>query len=126
MARMIASVMIVLLPIMLASGFVAMAFGLETGSTLRLICSLLIGGPAIIAYGVFAGALLAASGRGGLFGLLLSLPLLIPVAIFGEAAVTEGGPLLSSPPLHALFGLSLVAVVISAVASAAALGVNAE
>jgi heme exporter protein B len=73
--------------------------------------------------GAIGAALTVALRRGGLILPVLILPFAIPVMIFGvsaaEAAVTD--PLPFWPPFLILVALSLVAMVVGTVASAAAL-----
>ena len=122
-SKLVATAIFVLLPLLFAAVLVGSIYGMSWDQIRRLVLSLAVGGPSLVAYCVFAGALLAGWGRGSLLSLILTLPLLLPVIIFGEAAAASHD---AGAALKALVGLSLVSVVLSTVASAAALGINAE
>jgi heme exporter protein B len=89
--------------------------------------SLLIGTPALSAIGTAAAALGSSVQRGGMVLALLALPLNIPFLIFGASAVSKAQG--NEDPGQALLLLgatSLIALIVGAVASAAALRIGDE
>jgi heme exporter protein B len=89
--------------------------------------SLLIGTPALSAIGTAAAALGSSVQRGGMILALLALPLNIPFLIFGASAVSKAQG--NEDPGQALLLLgatSLIALIVGAVASAAALRIGDE
>ena len=123
MSKIIVTTLILLSPLLASAAIASEMFGLNFQTTSSLLWSLLLGGPALIGYSVFAGALLTGWGRGNLLALLLTIPLMLPTVIFGEAAASSDT---FSTEHQALIGLSLISIVLSVVASSAALAVNAE
>jgi heme exporter protein B len=85
--------------------------------------SLLVGTPALTLIGAIGAALTVTLRRGGLLLSILILPLCVPVLIFGVAAAsaTEDGLVPFKTPFLILSGLSLMALVGSPIAAAAAL-----
>lgn len=76
-------------PIVLASPLLALAFGMNLNSSLMLALTLLMGTPTCLLLGALGSALLVgAQGGGSLLG-LLTLPLFVPVLVFG-AGITMG------------------------------------
>ena len=89
--------------------------------------SLLIGTPALSAIGTAAASLGSSVQRGGMILALLALPLNIPFLIFGASAVSKAQG--NEDPGQALLLLgaaSLIALIVGAVASAAALRIGDE
>ena len=123
MSKLIVTALLLLLPLLASAAIASGMFGLNFQTTSSLLWSLLLGGPALVAYSIFAGALLTGWGRGNLLALLVTMPLMLPIVIFGEAAASSGT---FSTEHQALVGLSLISIVLSVVASSAALAVNAE
>jgi heme exporter protein B len=126
-ARMISTALLTLGPLLIATLLIAQFLFLRDGQVWRLIASILVAAPIISAYSVFSGALMARRGAGGLVGVLVTLPLLAPVLIFGVSAVNSGAEALwLSPEIRALVGLSLIGTVLGLFGSVAALRTNAE
>lgn len=105
------------LPLALAAPVLALLLNLDTDQWLPLIVSLLVGTPALSLIGAAAAGLTAGLRRGGLLLSLLTLPLYVPVLIFGAAAARG----INTPELLLLGGLSLFAAVVGPMAAAAAL-----
>ena len=86
-----------------------------------LFFSILIASPALISYGAFAAACLVGYRGNGVLLVLLAAPIIIPLLIFGVAAVDSysvNG--LGAIEFQALTGLSLIACAIALPAAAAA------
>jgi heme exporter protein B len=113
------------LPLLVASPFVALLFGLDGAAMLVLIAGLLLGTPVLTLIGTIGAALSVGARLGGVLLCLLVLPLLIPVLIFGVAAVqaAAGGGVDAavSEPLLVLGGFLLLALGLAPIAAGAAL-----
>ena len=106
------------LPLTLAAPVLALLLNLPMDQWLPLVVALLVGTPALSLIGTIGAALTAGLRRGGLLLSLLTLPLYVPVLIFGAAAA---GRNLGDPAFLLLGGVSLIALVIGPVAAAAGL-----
>jgi len=106
------------LPLAIAAPVLALLLNLGADQWQPLVISLLVGTPALSLTGAVAAALTAGLRRGGLLLSLLVLPLYVPILIFGAAAASKGP---GAPELLLLGGLSLFALVMGVLASAAAL-----
>lgn len=116
-----------LLPLWLAIPLAGLLFNLPAHMISGLMLAVLFGMPAIGAYGVFASALTVSKGASGVLIVLISVPFLIPILIFGISAVeiysVEG---LLSAPYKALLGLGLIGCAISIPAASAAIKTSFE
>jgi heme exporter protein B len=99
-------------------------FDLSLRATGALVLSLLIGTPAVSAIGAVGAALTLSIRRGGLILPLIVLPLLAPAVIFGSGAVLAVQDGLANGALYFLAAFSLVSVVLSPFAAAAAVRLN--
>ena len=125
--RMVGLALTAVLPLLVAIPLAGELLALGPGMAARLMAAVLVAGPALAGYGVLAGALAARAGGAGLLGVLVTLPLLIPVLIFGAAAVeSEASSLWLSVEMRALAGISLIGAVVGTVGAVAALSINAE
>lgn len=117
----------ILLPFLLACPLAGTALSLPPEKIAGLTFSLLFASPALIAYGVMTAALLAGRSQSGFLGILITAPLLVPVLIFGVAAV-DTYPVhgLSEAPFKALAGISFIACAFGIPAAASALSTNLE
>jgi heme exporter protein B len=83
--------------------------------------------PALAAYVTLAGALLCGRQGAAFLAILLVMPFLIPLLIFGleatQAVLTSGW---TAPEIRILFGLTLLSIAIGLPASSAALRINLE
>jgi len=125
-SKFIAYIITALMPLWLAIPIAALLFNLSTDVIAGLMLAVLIGIPAIAAYGIFASALTMGRGSGVLI-VLICTPFLIPVLIFGTNAVevyTLQG--LWSAPYKALFGLSLIGCAVAIPAASAAIKTSFE
>ncbi|MGE5539645.1 MAG: heme exporter protein CcmB [Gemmatimonas sp.] len=114
------------IPLLIAAPIVAMMFGLDGNGIGALALGLLLGTPVLTLIGCIGAALSVGSRLGGVLLSLLVLPLLIPVLIFGVAAVNavaDGGGFTDAAlePLVVLAGLLLLALGIAPIAAGAAL-----
>lgn len=112
------------LPLTLLSPLLAQLFGLPGRATFALLVSLLLGTPAISALGAIGAALTLSIRRGGLILPLLVLPLLAPAVIFGAGAVTAVIDGMANGAIWLLAAFSLVALLLSPFATAAAVRLN--
>jgi heme exporter protein B len=112
-----------ILPLVVATPFLALLLNLQPLMFGAVALTLLVGSPALALIGAIGGALTAAMPRGGLLAAVLVLPLTIPVLIFGVLATT--GAILDPEPFLSPFLLlcagTLIALVIAPVAASAAL-----
>lgn len=114
------------LPLLVASPFVALLFGLPEAGFGALLAALALGTPVLTLIGAIGAALSVGARLGGVLLSLLVLPLLVPALIFGvatvQSAVAAGGlGAASTEPLLVLAGLLLLALGLAPAAAAAAL-----
>jgi heme exporter protein B len=109
------------LPLAVAAPLFGLLLGVEPAALGTVALTLLIGTPAITFLGLVGAALAVALPRGGLLVAVLILPLTIPVLIFGVAASAGAGPVPFDTSLKLVAALTLFALVLGPVASAAAL-----
>jgi heme exporter protein B len=114
MAHWIASA----LPLIIASPFLAMLLAMDVPTFWRTFLSLLVGTPALAAFGAVGAAVTVAIRRGGLIAPILIAPLSIPVLIFGVGAISNPQ---AGAALLFLAALSLMAVALSPFAAALAI-----
>jgi len=126
-AKILAHWLATITPLIVAAPVLAMLLNLPEAGFYYLVLSLLIGSPALSLLGAIGAALTVSIRRGGVLMSLLVLPLYIPTLIFGvgavDAAVLVGEPL---PHLALLGAVSLVSLVVSPFATAAALRLALE
>ncbi len=126
-AKFIAYIITALMPLWFAIPLAGLMFNLTIDVIAGLMLSVLIGLPAIAAYGIFASALTVVKGASGVLIVLICAPFLMPVLIFGISAVdiytVEG---LWSAPYKALFGLSLIACATALPAASASIKTGFE
>ena len=126
-AKWAAFIVLTIGPVFILLPLVGTMLGLSVPRIAGLALSVLFAAPALAAYGVMSGALMARRGKGGFLIILISAPFLIPVLIFGLAAVdsyTRFG--IGAYEFRALAGLSLIAMAIGLPAASAALTANIE
>ena len=100
---------------------------LDGTAHLTLIAAMALGTPTLSLFGSIGAALTVGVKRGGVLVSLLVIPLYIPVLIFGVGAVDAAADgLTQRPHLLILAALFLFSVVLSPIASAAALRLNLE
>jgi heme exporter protein B len=111
------------LPLVLAAPLFGLLLAMSPGALAATAASLLVGTPALTLIGAVGAALTAGLRRGGLVLSILVLPLMIPVLIFGvaTAGAGDGGTVPFLTPFLILMALTLIAGVVAAFGSAAAL-----
>ena len=86
-AKMLAHWVLTALPIIAATPVLALMLGMDGETLLRAIGSLVLGTPALVAFGTVGAAVTVGLKRGGLVAPVLVLPLSLPVLIFGTGAI---------------------------------------
>lgn len=112
------------IPLALLAPVLGILLNLELSAYPWLVATMLAGTPAISFLGAVGAALTLRTRRGGLLLALLVLPLYVPTLIFGISAIsaaTLAAPSGSTPAFLILCAISLSAIVIGPLASAAAL-----
>lgn len=111
------------LPLALFSPLFGLLLALTPQAMMDVAASLLVGTPALTFAGVTGAALTARLRRGGLILSILVTPLMIPALIFGVSAAQAASVGAASffAPFLLLCAISLLSIVIAAVAGAAAL-----
>lgn len=110
------------LPLLLAAPVIGVMYGLAAEAYPALMISMALGTPLLSLIGTLGAALTLGARRGGILLTLLVLPLVIPVLIFGTAAIdaaVTGLPV--HPHLLLLAGLLLAAIALVPIATAAAI-----
>ncbi|ODT80939.1 MAG: heme exporter protein CcmB [Pelagibacterium sp. SCN 64-44] len=117
-AKLLAHWLVSALPLILASPVLAVLLAMDLASFWRMLASLLLGTPALAAFGTVGAAVTVAIRRGGLIAPILIAPLCVPVLIFGVGGITATH---SGSALLFLAALSLMAVTLSPFAAALAI-----
>jgi heme exporter protein B len=113
------------LPLVIAAPALGVLLNLAPAGFAWLFVSLLLGTPALSVIGTFGAALTVGIKRGGLLLSLLVLPLYVPSLIFGAEVARRGAEGFAlQTPLLMLAGVSLVAIALLPLASAAVLRIN--
>jgi len=127
LAKILAHWLTSVVPLIVVAPVLAISLNMPADGTWAMVLALGLGTPILSLIGAVGGALTVAMRRGGILLSLLVLPLYIPVLIFGVASVEAAIAFLPvAPHLLLLGGLSLGALVICPVASAAALRLAVE
>lgn len=110
------------LPLALLAPVLGLMLAISPAAMLPLALSLVVGTPALTLVGLVGAALTVTLRRGGLLLSVLVLPLTVPTLIFGVAVVREAAEGRAySTPFALLAGVSLITLVVSPIAAAAAL-----
>jgi heme exporter protein B len=111
------------LPLVLAAPFFSLFLAMTPASIGATMLTLLVGTPALTFLGVIGSGLTVSLRRGGLLVPILILPFAVPVLIFGVSAANAVAfnPAAFRTPFLLLAAVSLIAAVISPIATAAAL-----
>ena len=117
-AKVIAHWLVSAVPLILASPLLAVLLAMDLASFWRMVLSLLLGTPALAAFGAIGAAVTVSVNRGGLIAPILIAPLSIPVLIFGVGAITAEQ---SNAALLFLAALSLLALALAPFAAALAI-----
>jgi heme exporter protein B len=122
LAKILAHWLLTGLPLILLSPLMAAMLGLGTQAWPALVLSLLLGTPCLSLIGAVGAALTLGARRSGALLALLTLPLFIPVLIFGALAVESVSTGLPALPHLLLLGSCLAAALpLAPIAAAAAL-----
>ncbi|MDB5472717.1 MAG: ccmB [Devosia sp.] len=117
-AKVISYWLVSALPLILASPLLAVLLGMDLPAFARTLVSLLLGTPALAAFGAIGAATSVTIRHGGLIAPILIAPLSIPVLIFGVGTITAAQS--SAAPLF-LAALSLMAMALAPFAAALAI-----
>lgn len=110
------------LPLAVLAPVLGLMLAISPAAMLPLALSLVVGTPALTLVGLVGAALTVTLRRGGLLLSVLVLPLTVPTLIFGVAVVREAAEGRAySTPFALLAGVSLITLVVSPIAAAAAL-----
>jgi len=127
LAKWVSFLVIGVLPLFIIIPLVGQFFDLSGTALLALMISLGLAAPALAAYVTLAGAILCGKQSAGFLAVLIVMPFLIPLLIFGvdatQSFLVEGWPAVE---IRILGGLSLLSIAIGLPASIAALRVNLE
>jgi heme exporter protein B len=124
LAKIVAHWLATGLPLTLLAALLAVLYALPLNGTVALVLSLLIGTPAVSSIGAVGAALTLSIRRGGLILPLIVLPLLAPAVIFGSGAVLAALDAMANGALYLLAAFSVLAVMLSPFAAAAAVRLN--
>lgn len=117
-AKLIVHWLVSALPLIIASPLLALLLAMDGEALWRTMLSLLLGTPALAAFGAVGAAVTVSIRRGGLIAPILIAPLSIPVLIFGTGSITATQ---SGAAMLFLAALSLMAVALAPFAAALAI-----
>lgn len=122
LTKALAHWLMVSLPLAIIAPLLGLMLNLDINQLPILWLAMITGSLALSLLASLGGAITAGLRRGGLLVSILILPLYIPVLIFGVSATTVMmGPQSATPSLLILLAITLVCLVVSPFASAAAL-----
>ena len=122
LAKAIAHWLSTSLPLAVAAPLLGFLVNLEPGAILPLALAMVLGSVALSLLAAIGAAVTVGLRRGGLLVSILVLPLYVPVLIFGLSASQAGAaPGLTLASLLILAAITLVSLIVSPLASAAAL-----
>lgn len=114
-------------PLFIITPLTGTLFGMSGASLGATMLTLALAAPALAAYVTLAGAVLCARIGAGFLAVLLVMPFLVPLLIFGlDAAQSFQLEGWTAVEIRILAGLSLLSIAIGLPASAAALRINLE
>lgn len=117
-AKLIVHWLLTALPLIVASPLLAVLLAMELETFWRTLLSLLLGTPALAAFGAIGAAVTVSIRRGGLIAPILIAPLSIPVLIFGTGSISDSQ---AGAAMLFLAALSLMAVALAPFAAALAI-----
>jgi heme exporter protein B len=110
------------LPLVIVAPLLGLLLGLDAKMLGAVTLSLFVGTPALTFLGLIGAALAVALPRGGLLVAVLTLPLAVPVLIFGAAATDAAASGAAfGTPFKLIAALSLAFLVLGPIAAAAAI-----
>jgi len=127
LAKWTAFLIIGFFPLLIITPLTGTLFGMSGASLGATMLTLAIAAPALAAYVTLAGAVLCARIGAGFLAVLLVMPFLVPLLIFGlDAAQSFQLEGWTAVEIRILAGLSLISIAIGLPATAAALRANLE
>jgi heme exporter protein B len=115
------------LPLALAAPIAALALGIAPQAIGAVVASLLLGSFAMSLVGAISAGLTLGARRGGVLLSLLTLPLAVPILVFGSDATQRammGGDI--APPMYLLAAIAVLGVTLAPLAAAAAVRIGLE
>jgi heme exporter protein B len=115
------------LPLSVAAPVAALALGVAPSAIGAVVASLLLGSFAMSLVGAISAGLTLGARRGGVLLSLLSLPLAVPILVFGSDATQRammGGDI--APPMYLLAAIAVLGVTLAPLAAAAAVRIGLE
>jgi heme exporter protein B len=115
------------LPLALAAPVAALALGVSPEAIGAVVASLLLGSFAMSLVGAISAGLTLGARRGGVLLSLLTLPLAVPILVFGSDATQRammGGDI--APPMYLLAAIAVLGVTLAPLAAAAAVRIGLE
>ena len=114
-------------PLALAAPIAALALGVSPEAIGAVVASLLLGSFAMSLVGAISAGLTLGARRGGVLLSLLTLPLAVPILVFGSDATQRammGGDI--APPMYLLAAIAVLGVTLAPLAAAAAVRIGLE
>lgn len=114
-------------PLALAAPVAALALGVSADAIGAVVASLLLGSFAMSLVGAISAGLTLSARRGGVLLSLLTLPLAVPILVFGSDATQRamtGGDI--APPMYLLAAIAVLGVTLAPLAAAAAVRIGLE
>lgn len=127
LAKTIAHWLLTGLPLAVMAPLVSIAFGVDTAAMPGIVISLILGSITLSLIGAIGAGLTLGVKRGGVLLSLLTLPLAVPVLIFGARATElaiKGEP--ATAPLYLLAAMAVLALTLAPLAASAAVRVSIE
>ncbi len=115
------------LPLALAAPVAALALGVSPDAIGAVVASLLLGSFAMSLVGAISAGLTLGARRGGVLLSLLTLPLAVPILVFGSDATQRammGGDF--APPMYLLAAIAVLGITLAPLAAAAAVRIGLE
>jgi heme exporter protein B len=115
------------LPLSVAAPIAALALGVSADAIGAVVASLLLGSFAMSLVGAISAGLTLGARRGGVLLSLLTLPLAVPILVFGSDATQRammGGDF--APPMYLLAAIAVLGITLAPLAAAAAVRIGLE
>jgi heme exporter protein B len=115
------------LPLALSATVAAVGLGVPGEALWGVVAALALGGFALSLVGAITAGLTLGARRGGVLLSLLTLPLAVPILVFGADATREaitGGAI--APPMYMLGAIAVLGVTLAPLAAAAAVRIGLE
>ncbi|HEX6398188.1 MAG TPA: heme exporter protein CcmB [Steroidobacteraceae bacterium] len=115
------------LPLALSAPLAAVGLGVPSEAMWSVVAALALGGFALSLIGAISAGLTLGARRGGVLLSLLTLPLAVPILVFGADATQRaitGGEI--APPMYLLGAIAVLGVTLAPLAAAAAVRIGLE